>query len=198
MPIKRRIVKTKHAEISEVQWATLLDRPLPADTDEWEEYLLAFPTVTEEKSRALWNSARDAVLGEFIKEKPGQRPTWWFLFDPDCPRVEAADIQRYKWQGYSSLSHIPALRRRLGGVGTPTFEVLNLAPSFQKGIPDDWITVETLSDTDEGLPVDTEDPPVYESEIEYLERHGLLRPGEKERARKVNPRAFDRIVVTVQ
>ena len=50
----------------------------------------------------------------------------------------------------------PEPRRRLGGTGTP------------------------------GLAIDPNDPPIFESEAAYLERHGLFLPGERKRLRKVD------------
>jgi hypothetical protein len=37
-----------------------------------------------------------------------------------------------------------------------------------------------------GVAIDPNDPPVYESQARYLERHGLLLPGERQRLRKAD------------
>jgi hypothetical protein len=37
-----------------------------------------------------------------------------------------------------------------------------------------------------GVPIDPDDPPLYESQAAYLERHGLFLPGERRRLRKAD------------
>jgi|GEM_PF-6740221 len=123
----------------------------------------------------LWEANRDFFLPEFIKENPGKRPLpWW------------------QWDAPSES------RRRLGGIGTPKFEVLAYAAHFFKGIPESWVdqwdvdyyngrkkdTHGNLIPTKYkdgdfgGQAIDPNDPPVYEPEAEYLRRHGLLTPEE--------------------
>jgi hypothetical protein len=65
---------------------------------------------------------------------------------------------------------IPEPRRRRGGIGKPRHERLAYYPSFRCGIPDDWT----------GAKLDPRDPPLYEAQATYLERNGLLVPGERE------------------
>jgi hypothetical protein len=43
--------------------------------------------------------------------------------------------------------------------------------------------------------VDPNDPPILESEASYLERHGLLLPGERQRLRKTD---FEPVAVTLE
>jgi hypothetical protein len=43
--------------------------------------------------------------------------------------------------------------------------------------------------------VDPNDPPILESEVSYLERHGLLLPGERQRLRKAD---FEPVTVTLE
>jgi hypothetical protein len=63
---------------------------------------------------------------------------------------------------------LPEPRRRIGGKGeTPWDAGLVVVPSFTKGIPSSWQSV------------DENDPPIFESEASYLDRHGLLTATEK-------------------
>jgi hypothetical protein len=47
---------------------------------------------------------------------------------------------------------------------------------FSKGIPNHWVTKGSIYT---GIPIDDNDPPTFESEATYLERHGLLTDDEK-------------------
>ena len=92
-------------------------------------------------------------------------------------------------------------RRRLGGTGDPVHDHLNYKPSFACGIPKSFVdawSVEYFNGRAKdihgnrigkeyedgrftGKAIDPGDPPVYESAAGYLERHGLLIDGERER-----------------
>ena len=61
----------------------------------------------------------------------------------------------------------PEPRRLLKGPGRPAWERLCIAPGYRLGIPAMW------TDGDPGLLV-------FESQYGYLQRHGLLEPGEGE------------------
>ena len=93
----------------------------------------------------------------------------------------------------------PELRRRLGGIGTPKYEALANHPLFSYGLPLQWVTQEDVdlyngrakdpygmwmgTHTEGSFPyhaIDPDDPPLFEAEATYLERHGLLLPGERE------------------
>src|SRR5262245_13285843 len=64
----------------------------------------------------MWKQSRAAVLPGFIRSFPGTRPwAWW-----RCDAPEPA-------------------RRRLGGIGTPSHDVLAYVPSYDFGIPQRWI-----------------------------------------------------------
>ena len=83
---------------------------------------------------------------------------------------------------------------RLGGKGTPKYEVLGYVPRFDRGIPVDWITQEDIAlyqrPSERGpflsVAIDPNDPPVYESEAAYLRRQGLLLPRESDRLVREN------------
>ena len=133
--------------------------------------------MTDNELRAAWNQIKDEVLAGWIEELPGTRPLHWWRFSAPEPR------------------------RRLGGTGTPAHEVLANVPNYSFGIPTDWVSkwqadyyngrsrdihgepigTEYREGHFAGVAIDPEDPPRYESEAVYLERHGLLLPGEFER-----------------
>ena len=105
-------------------------------------------------------------------------------------------------------------RRRLGGIGTPAYEVLNVLPAFRAGLPTEWVSAWDEAYYNgrrrdvHGEPIGTEyhegyfaglapradDPPVYESEAAYLERHGLLSAAER---RRLTPADFAPVRITV-
>ena len=80
---------------------------------------------------------------------------------------------------------MPEPRQRIGGIGTPSFEVLAYAPCFCKGIPISFINewdMKFYADSFKGKnvsPIGENDPPTFESEAAYLQRHDLLTPQEK-------------------
>lgn len=135
-----------------------------------------FDLMTSEKD--LWRQHRADILSEFIREHPGQRPSAWWRYDAPEPG-----------------------RRRLGGIGAPSYEVLAYVPRYACGIPIDWIletqvklyagrlrTIsgrivmpEFIGSDFQGVAIDPDDPPVFESQAAFLGRHGLFLPGEAER-----------------
>ena len=113
-----------------------------------------------------------------MRAHPGHRPwAWW--------RVEAPE----------------PCRRRLGGIGTPAHECLAHGPEFRFGLPAHWVTpwqvayytgrardvhgqpigAEYRGCGFSGVAIDPDDPPQYESQAAYLERHGLLSAEERAR-----------------
>ena len=103
---------------------------------------------------------------------------------------------------------LPVPRRRLGGTGTWSSAALNVWPSLPFGIPRSFVS---QSDVEyytgrardiHGNPIgqefvghsfpfegfDPNDPPTFESEAAYLNRHGLLTP---EELRRLPAEAFD-------
>lgn len=124
----------------------------------------AFVYFSSEEERAeLWRELGEEVVREHIAGHPGTRPVRWWTYDAPEPR------------------------RRLGGVGTPCHERLANLLILNRGIPDDWISADTIATYERlGRPldvpaVDQSDPPIYESEASYLQRLGLLLPGERRR-----------------
>jgi hypothetical protein len=105
--------------------------------------------------RDVWHEHAEAILAHHVKRRPGTRPARWWQFDAPEPR------------------------RRLGGTGTPLHECSAYVAPFTYGIPDGWRRHGDYFT--EGMPIDPDDPPRFESEAKYLLRLGLLLPGERER-----------------
>jgi len=159
MPVKRRKPKFRRSdypgwmieflqfgqvsEVTEVNPLELLIWQHPGDAD-------------REQMRNVWLACRDDILRDWVKQRPGSRPTAWWQYD----------------------TH--EQRKRLSGSGTARHEVLNMTPVFRFGIPDNWCT-----DMDARLwphlnctPIDPADPPVFESEATHLKRLALFQPRE--------------------
>ncbi len=75
-------------------------------------------------------------------------------------------------------------------------EISAHVPSFSFGIPNNWFVREEMPPglqmsgfleahyaelASRGAPIDPNDPPLFEAQATYLERHGLLLPGERRR-----------------
>jgi len=102
------------------------------------------------KLKLAWDSCRDQLMGEWIQRNPCSRPWAFWKFDSEP-------------------------RQRLGGTGTPSYEVLAYSRRFERGLPADWISKreEDIYNL-RGVAIDPENPPCYESEATFLDRHGLL------------------------
>lgn len=139
-------------------------------------------------------------MAAWLKAFPGSRPAGWWLFD--APRWRRADLpERVQGLGDGPLSRFAEPRRRLGGVGDPVFEFLNFYPAFRFGVPVHFVDPcdvalynGRLRDVNgkpimpeykeghfRGRAIDPTDPPRFESEAAYLERHGLLSAVERRR-----------------
>ncbi|MFH0812215.1 MAG: hypothetical protein V2A69_05190 [Pseudomonadota bacterium] len=149
------------------------------------------------KWKPAWEEVREEVMAAWIKKYPGTRCwAWWEI---DAPRWER------KFDAWFDGTK-PEPRQRIGGTGTPSYEVLAYVPYFDKGIPESWVS---KSEEDyyngrsvdihgnktnqkwppgsgyfkegdfKGKAIDPNDPPVFESEAAFLERHGLLTASEK-------------------
>jgi hypothetical protein len=116
-------------------------------------------------ARELVERYGDQFLAEYIADHPGQRPHWWWAFN-------VLDNGQ------------PLRRQRIGGVG-----VTHGDDHFSYGIPTGWVT--RMDQTEErtwpgkpfhpGPAVDPANPPIFESQAAYLDRHGLLMAGERKR-----------------
>ena len=101
-----------------------------------------------------WAEVRDEIIEEWVIAHPGSRPRTWWAQDAPSPR------------------------RRIGGIGQAAYEVTAHAEVYDHGLPAVWVMP---GDGFDGVPVDLDDPPVFESEAGYLRRFGLLLAGELER-----------------
>src|SRR6266571_829953 len=166
MPTNRRFRKTHVREkLSKAQWDYLLDN---VDLDElnkgndylWDVFMLEDPNDHYGNSRRLWEQHREEVLAVWIPHFPGTRPRCWWMHD--APRISVG-----RWPGLFFDGRLPEPRHHLSGPGSTAWDAgLAEVPSFQSGLPTSW---------DE---VDPSDPPIFESQAQYLRRNGLLTPSE--------------------
>lgn len=139
----------------------------------------------------IWEEIRGKVMADWINEHPASRPWAWWQWD--APRWKDPFEDCYCHGTFAQP------RQRLGGTGTPGYEVLGLVPHFDKGIPESWVSrfdeeyyngrakdihgnpIETRYKEGhfKGKAIDPDDPPRYESEAAYLQRLGLLTPDEQ-------------------
>lgn len=130
---------------------------------------------TKDRLMELWEAHREALLAEWISENPCTRPHFWWKHDAPAELVPGCD-------GSEFFAH-QAHRRRIGGTGTPAYEVLALVPCFVCGLPESWLD-EWPGNPGRGELVDPADPPTFESQAVYLDRHGLLTTDEKRHLKK--------------
>jgi hypothetical protein len=200
--------RNRYAGISDYQLAYLLDRELPEPTadDEWWELTEADcddPAASWHGRSAgmLWRAHEQAFLSMWVADYPGYRPRCWWRYS--APRQPIG-----RWSGCWWDGKLPEPRRRLGGTGTPAWEGLAYVPMYDRGIPAIWITARHYALQAElrttgrqsgcirdggfmrqyealhAAPFDPADPPIYESQAVYLERHGLFLAGERRLLRK--------------
>jgi hypothetical protein len=152
--------------------------------------------MTKEEIKALWVHNRDEVLKWWADNHPCTRPGPWWEYDAPKELVHGCDgTEFFAYQTY---------RLRLGGIGTPAHEVLAYVPASTLGIPDSWVERWSVdyyngravdihgerigTEYKEGhfkvVAIDPDDPPAYESQAAYLQRHGLLTAEEKQYLKK--------------
>lgn len=138
--------------------------------------------VNYEEIMAIWTNYREEIISDWILKQPCSRPWAWWAYD--APRWV-----NDPFKGWWLHGTLPEPRQRLGGIGIAGFEVLNLTPNFDKGIPKRWITKfeenyyngrkkdihgKPIGTDFKGKAIDPNDPPFFESEAAYLDRHGVL------------------------
>jgi hypothetical protein len=133
---------------------------------------------------AVWADNREWVVAEHVAEHPGTRPVRWWEYD--APR---SDDDYAGWDPGTA----PKQRKRLGGVGQ-TFAEAGFAvkPYWHLGIPVMWLDAEDVRAFGRGIAVDPSDPPEFESQAAYLDRHALLTSAER---RRLAPSDFDPEVI---
>lgn len=158
MPTTRRLrTRSRREAIYPTRWAILTDDLPHANADR-------FVLLESESYNDLlpyWNEHRRAILADWIKAKPGTRPSCWWRYE--APRLDPAQLGR--WSRTVLAPRLIETRRKLCGEGMPLHEALNYAPSHHYGIPA-WFG-------------DPDNPPAFESQRAYLRRHGLLLPAER-------------------
>jgi hypothetical protein len=174
------------AEVTPLQLQWLRGEELP---DTFDAAIIKFDT--HGTNAALWATHREMILDEHVKEFPGIRPKLWWEFD--APRW----LDEYR-NGLSD-HELPEPRKRLGGIGTEAYLVLNWKPCFHLGLPVHFVSpfdveyyggtmrhvvtgqLVNPGSTFTGVAIDSDDPPLYESQSSYLDRHGLFLAGERKR-----------------
>jgi hypothetical protein len=170
MPTKRKRVSRLHqvTEVSPALWHYLRTGDYAGGPG-----CLDLFFMDERAFGDAWQAVRDSLLGEWIPERPGTRPWAWWQFEA------------------------PEARRRLGGTGNRWADVHgdDRKQRFLFGLPTDWLSQSLVDyyngrglvqkdrncwnlDYKEGafpfVGVDANDPPRFESEAAYLQRHGVL------------------------
>src|SRR4051794_17065283 len=165
-----RRARARQPEVSPTQWALLTDEPPPEGSlrDGFQTWCFRWdhdgpPPWRQKTGRQLWAEHGQSIVAEWIADRPGTRPTYWWRYEAPGPRV------------------------RCGGIGTPSHESLANVLWPHLGVPRDWITDGILSTyvrlgSDLGVPaIDPHAPPLFESQATFLERYRLLLPGERHR-----------------
>jgi hypothetical protein len=195
MPRVRRQSKRRRSRIDPALWYLLADLPVPEEhrTD----YDWCRIATSPAALRETWTEHRAEILALWERERPGCRPQLWWTFD--APRMPLVMRERFGWVGTYFEHDLPEPRRQVGGKrATPQYEVLAVVPDFDHGAPFRFIEpadcdfynrrgefahVEDRSSATrepfDAEPLDPDDPPVFESEADYLARHGLLTPVER-------------------
>ena len=177
-----------------------IDKKRPPVTDQQEAWLHDKASgfikyAPSEELAALWDAHAERIVAEHVALFPGTRPARWWKFS--APRMAAP--------GWFYDGLLPEPRKRLGGVGTPASDVLSCVPTFSFGIPSIWVTRSQVKYYSglavdihgtpiggklavfQGVAIDPEDPPTFESQAAYLKRHGLfLAAGEERRLKKAD------------
>jgi hypothetical protein len=144
----------------------------------------------EKDDRVAWKKHGKSILAAYIKKHPGKRPWMWWRFE--APRWDR------KFGAWFD-GKLPEPRQRIGGTGTPCYEVLAYAPFFNFGIPVSFvdqfqaeyyngkakdkhgnlIEYQRKGGDFKGIAIDFDDLPTFEAEASYLKRHNLLPKNEQ-------------------
>ena len=149
---RRRRARQRRADLDPTLWAILTDAPLPPDSNPF----LVIEASSYNYMLPLWEESRDFIMDGWVKEHPGTRPAMWWRYD--APRA-SPDVQG-RWSCTIVAERMIDLRRKENGNGQPIHDVLAYVPSHDYGIPA-WLG-------------DPYEPPVFETQHNYLKRHGLL------------------------
>ena len=109
-----------------------------------------------------WRELRDALLPAWIAEHPGRRPWAWWQFDAPEPRRRIGTMRLRPGSTWST-THRVAVDYEF--VAAETAHTVEVDRRCWFGRPAVLVTLDDFG-------------AVFESEVEYLRRHGLLTSGE--------------------
>jgi len=112
-----------------------------------ETWMMSF---SDDETREGWKTCRADILQKWARYRPCKRPWAWWRYDSPEPR------------------------KRLGGKGSPYYEVMGWVHELSFGLPDRWALPIHIERYGRGEVFDPNDPPIFESEAAFLERHNLL------------------------
>lgn len=184
---KKRRSATPDWKIETLRTGKRLPKTAP-ESDRFEEFMNFY---SWEHRKPVWEEHREAILVGWIEEHPGTRPYAWWEYD--APRRKSTGAH------YDNKLCEP--RRQVGGTGTPKSDVLAIVPRYPWGVPCDWVNQWEVDYYNgqakdvHGKPIwtnhkpgdfeaealDENDPPIFESQATYLDRHGLLTDSERKR-----------------
>ena len=138
------------------------------ETADLPDPLAFFVMSRADRCADLWPEWGSEILPDWIRKHPGTRPWGWWRFEAPEP-----------------------CRHRLGGIGTSAHEVLAHLPTFDFGIPCDWVQPWDVAYFNgrardihgqpigtnyqegnfTGVAINPDDPPRFESQAAYLDRH---------------------------
>ena len=201
MPVKRRRPKARFVDHPAWQIEVLETGTTPDDHPDINPFSVIdwhhLGGGLADPARKVWDECGDHITTDWIKRRAGTRPfAWWVYSAPRCPVGT--------WPGRYYDGKLAEPRKRLNGTGTPAHEVLAYGPSFCMGIPTMWVTQRQADIYNgrtrdihgnqiekwkgghykegdfKGEAIDPDDPPVFESQAAYLDRHKLLSDDERE------------------
>jgi hypothetical protein len=187
MPVRKRVDKRKQAV-----------------TDQHESWLSGNDAASgfiqyaaNDELGALWHTHSERIVAEHVALYPGTRPERWWQYS--APRMAVGTFSGLYYDG-----KLPEPRKRIGGTGTPASDVLACVPTFSYGLPSIWISRQQVKyytgiavdvrgnpiggklAVFDGVAIDPDDPPTFESQAAYLKRHGLFLAGEERRLKKAD------------
>ena len=201
MPVKRRKPKVRISGFPDWQIRFMETGDEPEESPEINPFDVLMwkchRAGKDDEVRTAWGKVGERITADWIKRHPGTRPYGWWEFtgprEPIGTRI-----------GWHNDGQLPEPRKRLNGTGTPAHEVLAYGPSYCMGIPTMWVQqreVELYNGRTrdihgnriekwkggyykegdfKGVAIDPDDPPVFESQAAYLDRHKLLTDDERD------------------
>jgi hypothetical protein len=158
MPTTRRQRKAAVREkLTPARWAYLSDCVDLDVADKDVHYFWDLFEIDDRISQRLWAQYQEDVLNIWIPQFLGTRPRCWWLHS--APREPIG-----RWPGYFFDGKLSAPRCQVAGPGKPAWDAgASIVPCFQYGLPECW-----------DREIDSSNPPIFESQPQYLRRHRLL------------------------